>query len=45
MTSDSVSKVRSLPILQGILPLDRAQIPVDIIAVVILAVLEGFGRY
>ena len=39
MASDSVSKVRSLPILQGILPIDRAQIPVDIIAGVTLAAL------
>ncbi len=39
MASDSVSKVRSLPILQGIMPIDRAKIPVDIIAGVTLAAL------
>jgi high affinity sulfate transporter 1 len=40
MTTNSVKKSdRRLPILQGILPLDRAQIPLDIVAGITLAAL------
>lgn len=39
MSTDSTQKARSLPILQGILPFDRAQLPLDIVAGVTLAAL------
>ncbi len=40
MTADAIQKEdRRLPILQGVLPLDRAQIPLDIVAGITLAAL------
>jgi sulfate permease, SulP family len=40
MTADAIKKEgRRLPILQGVLPLDRTQIPLDIVAGVTLAAL------
>ena len=39
MTTNAVKKAGPLPILQGVLPIDRTQLPVDIVAGVTLAAL------
>jgi SulP family sulfate permease len=39
MSTGSAHKIRSLPILQGILPIDKAQLPLDIVAGITLAAL------